>query len=384
MRKTKIALIAALVITLVLPFQAFAEKNLEPVTTLKFEDVEKLMMARCRMILDNMEAYSDKADGQDKKADQLDSYLNQWAGVKGAFDKQKTGGANAYLEDTLTYLLNAQHASLLSQRSSIAATNLTDVGLQTEQGNYTIVWNMEKLFIKYNTLSHQLEDMLAKKPLLEKQLEAAKLQKELGMATETAVISAESQLSELESGIQQLEEAREAIKQTFNVNLAQEYDTDLKICGVPSVTREMIEAINVDEDYKEAIKKSYDVRLKDDDKDKENDARRQFKNSFYRAYQTILDKQKALEAAKLKMAVEENNLKTAEIKFELGMISALQYEAEKSSYASQKAALEEAEDALFQAYREYQWAKRGLIVSTDSSASGTSSSGASSSGMPSK
>lgn len=364
MSKKKIVLIMSLVITLTVPFQAFAAKNLEPVKSLSFDEVKPLMMTRCQTILENVEAYSDTADAQDTGEDQIDSLLNVWSSFDSSLDNYKAkAGSDPDLEDVLTYLLNAQKQSLQAQKGSFASQNISDMGLQTEQGNYTIVWNMESLFIQYNDLERQLQDMQAQKPLIEKKLEIAKLQKELGLATDKTVLEAESQLDQMGAGIQQLEESKEMIKQTFNVNLAQPYDTELTIEEVPDVTEEQIQAIDVDADFEKAVKESYAVKLNDNEDDKENDAKRKFENSFYRAYQDILDKQKALEAEKANFAVAETNLKIAEAKYELGMLSSLQYDAEKNSFISKENALEKAKDNLFKAYRQYQWAKQGLIVS---------------------
>jgi len=361
--RAKVTVVSLLVLLLAIPFPVFAEKKLEPITNLKFSDVEPLMMARYQVILDNVKTYSNANTGQDSiqtGTNNIQGLLVTLAGISSADPAVNS------LVGVVAGLLNSQFQIAVGQNSMAQRTSITDIGLQTQQGNYTIVWNMEAMYITYNSLQQQIEDMKAKKTLLEKQLHVAKIQREIGMATETTILNAESQLTELESGMQQLEEAKKAIKETFNVNLAQKYDTDINISEVPDVTSEQIAAIKVDDDYTEAIKKSYGVQLNDSDIDKENDAKRNFEKGFYRAYQTILDKQKTLEAEKLKFASAKKNFTIAELKYKLGMLSTIQYQAEYSAYITKKMALAKAEDTLFQAYQAYQWAKRGLIVSTGS------------------
>lgn len=360
-KRMKVALIVTLVVSLVLPFQAFAEKKLEPILTFNFADVEPQMMARCQTILDNTKAYNDANRGQDdvqSATNSLDALLVTLAGAGNA-------GDSAIFKAVLAGLLQAQMQTSVGMNSMAQATNMTEYGLNTEKGNKTIVWNMETMFITYNDLAAQIEDLSYKKALLEKQLAAAKLQKELGMITETSYQNTEGALKDVESGLKQLQESRQSIKQTFNVNLAQPYDTDIHIGEVPNVTKEQIEAIKVDDEYKDALKKAYGVRVGDakNDVDKKNDEIRKFENGFYRAYETILDKQKTLDAEKVKMAAAEKNKKAADLKYKLGMLSSIQYEAEQSNYASRKTAFAQAEHALFKAYQQYQWAKRGLIVS---------------------
>lgn len=360
--KFRLALVVTMIIALVFPLQVFAEKSLNPVITLNFTDVESLMMARNQMILDNSEAYynaNNNQSGVQNATYDIHGLLVQLANINSADPDIMA------LRNTLAGLLQAQAQMATATNSMVQGTNISAVGAQTEQGNYTIVWNMEMLYISYNNLTQQIEDMKAKFPLLEKQLSVAKLQKQLGLTTDAGVTSAATSLNELKSGLKQLEEAQKSIKQTFNVNLAQPYDTDIQIGKVPMVTQEQISVINVDADYTEALKKAYGVRVEEykRDTDKKNDEIRKFQNSFYRTYITVTEKQKALEVEQGKMDVAKSNKNAADIKYKLGMISSIQYAGEVSSYSTRKAMLAQAENNLFQAYHQYQWAKRGLIVS---------------------
>ena len=370
MSKTRIRLrkflVTVLALTLIFPFQAFAEKKLDPVMNLNFADVQPLMMGRYQVILDNTQAYFDANRGQSNTQAatvDMNSLLVELANINSSDSNIMS------LRSILASFVQAQSQMAVATNSMVQGTNISAMGLQTEQGNYTIVWSMESLYITYNNLTQQIEDMKVKKPLLEKQLAAANLQKQLGMTTDSGVLSTENALKELETGIKQLEEAKLAIKQTFNVNLAQPYDTDIKIGDVPKVTKEQISVIKIDDDYTEALKKAYGVRIQDsnNDIDKKNDEIRKFQNSFYQTHETLLDKQSALEVEKGKMSVAETNKKIADIKLKLGMISYIQYANEISTYATRKAAFAQAENALFQAYHQYQWAKKGLIVSSGSS-----------------
>lgn len=364
----RVLLVIVLTLTLIFPNQLFAEKKLDPVMTLKFDDVQPLMMARYQVILDNTQAYFDANKGQsDTQSATVDmnDLLVELASINSGDSDIMT------LRSILAGFLQAQSQMAVATNSMVQRTNITSMGLQTEQGNYSIVWSMESLYITYNNLTQQIEDMRAKKPLLEKQLAAAQLQNELSMATDSALLSAENALKELETGIKQLEEAKLAIKQTFNVNLAQPYDTDIKIGEVPKVTKEQISVINVDDDYPEALKKAYGVRIEESNKDvdKKNDEIRKFQNSFYQTYENLLNKQIALEVEKGKYSVAVTNKKIADLKLKLGMISYIQYTNEISTYTTRKAAVAQAENALFQAYHQYEWAKKGLIVSSGSSGS---------------
>lgn len=69
------------------------------------------------------------------------------------------------------------------------------------------------------------------------------------------------------------------------------------------------------------------------------------------------------------MTVAGNELKCAQLKADLGMLSPIQLQSQKLSYEGQKLALISAQNMLFLAYRNYEWAQEGLIVSSSSSAS---------------
>lgn len=358
--RLKILTVAVLALVTVFPYQAFADKQLEPVHSLTFADVEPLMLARYQAILDNTKSYNDANQGQSNVAestDDLDSLILQAHSI---------GDAGDPLGYVLEGLLKAQNKAVSGVTSMTTTTNISAMGVQVEQGNMSLVWQKQAQFIAYNNLVQDLAKTQETESLLEKKLEATKLQQQLGMATDSDVKSAQSDLTAAQAGIKQLEDGIASLKQMFNVALAQPYDTELAIGSVPEVTDDDIAAINVDNDYTEALKKAYGVKIADinKDNDKKNDAIRQFENGFKLAYQAIIDKQKALETEQAKMTVADNNMTTADLKFKLGMLSSLQYEVEKNNYTTERTAYIEAKNALFQAYQQYQWAKRGLIIAS--------------------
>lgn len=354
-------LIIMLVIILTIPFQVLAQNDLKPIEVLDFSDVEPLMMSRYQLILDNVHAYSNANSGLDDIQTGTDNIYDLLVSLNNI---STTDPAVQSLISVVAGLLNSQFQIAMGQNSMANRTSITDIGLQTEQANNSIVWNMECMYITYNSLNQQLEDMLSKKSLLDNQQLAVKLQKDLGIVSEITVLNVDSQIEELEIGIQQLEEARKAIIHTFNVNLSQDYDTDMDIQEVPSVIPKQIETINVDRDYQEAVKNSYSIRLNRHDKDKEDNAERTFKKDYYKVYQDLLDKQKALELETIKLNIAQKRLNTASLKYKLGMLSTNQYQAEYCDYVSDKIALQGAKDSLFKAYRAYEWAKKGLITSS--------------------
>lgn len=351
------AVILTIVIILLLPCQVFAEKKLDPVKSIGFSDVEPLMRSRSQAVIDNSQTFSGTATSLDRGTGSIDSYL----ATALAKYNNNTDVATAVNQDLAEAFKQLQFLLTMQKSSMVGSTNITNTGLSLEMANDKIVYGAEAMYINYNQLKQQLDSSMAAKALLEKKLVATQLQEKLGMVSDTAMLDAEKQLEETELAIKTTQESMNSIRQQFNVWFAQSYDIELTIGDVPDVSTSQISSINVDADYVEAEKKSYNVKMKDD-VDKKNNEIRTFKSGFYKAYQNVLDKQKALGVAEKKYQLAQKTMNAAQIKYQLGMISPLGLLAEQNSFAMNKASFEGAQDALYKAYREYEWAKRGVIV----------------------
>ncbi|WP_353852970.1 TolC family protein [Dehalobacter restrictus] len=346
-----------LILGFVFPFSALAET----VNSIDFSDIEKQMSARNPLIIKNNNSYDDVIKAKENGMAGIDILLNQWSLVNTAYG---AGDATSLKDQAaIRYLLDIQKAALDQQKSTYSGMSNMNTLITIEKGNNTIIWSMEMLYISYNSVSCKLNDLIVKKTVAEKQVQIFKLQKEMGMVTDLTVSDAENTLLGLESSIQDLTESKKSMMQQFNVNLGQEYDVDISIGEVPVITAVQISKINVNEDYLIAKGKSYDLMLDSNS----SDAQRKFKSNFYRTYQTIIDKQKALLVEQSRMATAESKWKIAQLKYKLGLISQIQYEAEGSNYMSQKTSTKIAQYTFTQAYRQYEWAKRGLIVNSNTS-----------------
>jgi hypothetical protein len=357
-----------LILLLVCPYQLFAAAiPYEPVKYLDFEEIETLVSERSRTVLDRQQTYIDIRDGQDDVEEQLDKAAKDFKDkVYDPFVASMKGGDKAYLENAMYALLTAQLNTLIGQSHGYDYNSVIDLGFSTDMQNYGFIWGMEQLFINYNNLKQEMEKMNIMWALADQRLKVAELKKELGMGTALDVLEAQNGVDELDSAIRQYRETLENIKETFNINLAQDPDTDLLLGPVPRVTSLLIRDIEVDKDYKEALAKSFNVRLARDERDEiKDDRERQFKQSFYRLYDNILDKQKAYETERTKLMHSEAQYKISELKNKLGLLSDLMFANARLEFKNQEVATQKAQHALFQAYREYQWANKGMIFSSN-------------------
>jgi len=360
MNKMKRVLSIGLTLLLVLPFNLMADSK-PLVTSIEFSEIDPLMEIRNLTVEMAEDGYEDAEDGVQNQLQAINKAIADLDAI--GFAPADPLAPLPY-ESAIGALLATQRASLVAQRKALLDTDLEEAELQMKMAIDSVTWGTELLYITYNNLALQVEQLIASKKLTEKQIAALKVQEELGMVTELAVEKAENELSGLADSITQLEHSRDRIKQQINIALFQGFDTDIEIGDVPRVLAPQITSIDVDSDYDDAWEESYDVLLNEDESAKEEDEiLRKFEKSFYNSYETLMEKMATLEIEEDKMKVAQKSYNIAELKHTLGMISDLQFETEKNT---QKTAVKLAEDAQFQAYRVYEWAKEGLIVSAGS------------------
>ena len=83
-------------------------------------------------------------------------------------------------------------------------------------------------------------------------------------------------------------------------------------------------------------------------------------------YDAACQSKSAYESAKTAYDMEKNNMDAADRKYQLGMMSQLEYLQQKAQFSKVETTLEVAELNLFQAMENYEWGKKGLIQSASS------------------
>lgn len=279
--------------------------------------------------------------------------------------------ADPTLDEAILSLLESQKRSLNAQMGSLP--DVHNLKNQGNKGKDQIVAGVQTLFISYNSIGRQLEELQASGTLLERQLEVMKIKVELGMDTQLNLDDTEYRLKTLHASIQALQNAHDNLKHQLNLAVGQEYDTEIEIGENPRVEAGELALIDVASDFLEAQNISYDLELNKNEYDYVfEDAYRQFENSFYELYKNVKTKQQALEAEEVNLKTAKTNYDILEVKNKLGMLSGILYEQGKMQYQTAQNKYADAQDALFIAYNNYQWAKRGLILSSSSASdSGT-------------
>lgn len=308
-RKKSIPILLSMVILLAFPLQAFCED----IHNLTYDAVEKTVLG--------------------KNADVLQNYYD-YAGL----DDGKT-----------------------------SATVIAAKGITIIQSNYKIVWTVQKEYISYKELERKLTLSQMKETQLALQLKITTAKLKMGNASRYDVLSVQSQLDEQKKSTKDIQKQMADIIESMNKEIGQNTDTALSIGAAPTVSAETVEAINVDEDYKLAVIKSYDIKLTEISGNNYTEPaketiRKAFKTSFYGAYDNLKDALDNYEYAEKQTEKAQLDYTTAQKKFKYGFISQQSLQSAAYTWESTKSNLETLNDSLYEAYQLYQYAKNGIIL----------------------
>ncbi|MEL1133807.1 TolC family protein [Desulfitobacterium sp. THU1] len=351
-----------LVATMMIPTTVFADTDKTvQVPRLEFTQIEEEVStynAQYRKIEDSFDDVNNSVHSGSqaiKAAEDAISDLQQ------RYIADHVSGADPTLDEAILALLESQKRTLSSQMGSLP--DVQNLKQQGDKGKDQIVAGVQSLFISYNSIGRQLEELRASMTLLETQMEVMKIRVELGMDSQLNLDATEYNFKTLYASTQALQNTHDNLKHQLNLAFAQEYDAEIEIGENPRVEAEEIALIDVASDFLEAQNNSYDIESSKDEYDYVlGDAYRQFENSFYELYENVKTKQRALEAEELNLKTAKINSEILELRNKLGIVSSIQYEQEKMQYQTVQNKYATVQDELFIAYNNYQWAKKGLIL----------------------
>ena len=155
---------------------------------------------------------------------------------------------------------------------------------------------------------------------------------------------------------------------------------------LPAVTQEQLDALDYDADLAKAMENSYSIwsqeqaveDASDDYADNVTDnlhaynaaqiqldaEKENVKASFREQYKDIREKQAALTAAQANLEQAQKTFAVQQVQYDRGMISRMEYRNAQDTLAAAEESAASAQIDLFTSYNTYQWAKRGVTVST--------------------
>lgn len=315
----------------------------------------------------------DEADDLEARAEELEDLYGDMTGMEA-----QTGQA---MYANYIYNAKALKAYAKQLRDQAKGSGLSNAlsKLQNEKVEMGLVASAQSMMNQYNQMKLQIADLNVQKELAQATYEAVSRKAASGLATEMQVTTAKDAVRTLEVSIAAQQNALESVRQNLCVMTGWEYNDSPDIQAIPQVDMEKVLAMDLESDRQQAFNNSYDRRIaaieytetasgnEKVSKQRSLEQTEQIvKSSFEGLYDAACQSKSAYESAKTAYDMEKNNMDAADRKYQLGMMSQLEYLQQKAQFSKVETTLEVAELNLFQAMENYEWGKKGLIQSASS------------------
>lgn len=315
----------------------------------------------------------DEADDLEARAEELEDLYGDMTGM------EAQAGQAMYAN----YIYNAKalkaYAKQLRDQAKGSGLSNALSKLQNEKVEMGLVASAQSMMNQYNQMKLQIADLNVQKELAQATYEAVSRKAASGLATEMQVTTAKDEVRTLEVSIAAQQNALESVRQNLCVMTGWEYNDSPDIQAIPQVDMEKVLAMDLESDRQQAFNNSYDRRIaaieytetasgneKVSKQRSLEQTEQTVKSSFEGLYDAACQSKSAYESAKTAYDMEKNNMDAADRKYQLGMMSQLEYLQQKAQFSKVETTLEVAELNLFQAMENYEWGKKGLIQSASS------------------
>lgn len=241
-------------------------------------------------------------------------------------------------------------------------------------------------------LMNQYETYLSRRRVLEKALEVAQtaqnIQQSLqsqGLAVDADVLSAAAQLSSTRSQLEQVNAGIDQIYKNLCYFTGWDRNAESIIGPVPAADVSSIAALDLNADTEKAVNNNYslitmrsgsgagmtDVQIRTTNKRTQvgnkmrtvQNAEDELRSDMKTLYDTIIEKKAAYDAAGTALQSAQLTWNAAQIQYQNGTISQIQYMQQEMAYLQAQSGYKCADLSLQQAVRNYQWAVKGVSVS---------------------
>lgn len=254
----------------------------------------------------------------------------------------------------------------LGMQISSTSGSLSQSISQIDQARNQLVIGAKNLYIAYNSLVDQQDELRRSLDVFDKSLAASQKQYELGMITELALENTKSARTAISAGIDTLDLEIASLKRSFNTMVGRNYNQGLTIKSLPQPDTAYVEKIKFSDDLEDAYNNymgfggSASIPSNNENFDEEKGS---FGASFRKLYESIGDKQRQLEKEQATLALEQRNYDASKKRYDLGMLSSLALTSAQDKLDTQKAKVHTAESNLFSAIEQYKWALDFGIIS---------------------
>lgn len=293
---------------------------------------------------------------------------------------QEQAMKNMDFESAMMYQINRKILRSISS-SMIKQEKRKDTMIErnTRQARKGLLSGCQQLMLAYNKMAVN-KATLEKQVELYSQMEAMyETQAQIGMATQTQVLSAQASLNSAKTSLSGLSDQMESIKSSLLQMTGWDFDSDVTIGTIPAADVSQIAAIDFEADKAIAPKNNYTIINMQNSSPNDADNNGKYENKDYRAkeqgleqamqqlsitidslYQTLFEKQAALTAAQTAFDAAQIKWDGAVRKYQLGMMGQAEYLGEELAYCAAEAAYKSADLDMTQALLNYYWGVNGL------------------------
>ena len=329
---------------------------------LEYEEIEDLIHEYNTTVLNNEQQY--RRDTGKTSEDIVEEYLEQAENLY-----QVASDA----EDDMTAITSEASA----RQAEISAENNVDDGtsrwleyVQIEKG---LAVQAQTAMNTWYQLQHQRTSLQASRDLLAVSLAAVQSQQAQGMATYSDVLTAQQSLQEMDAQIIAMDSQIDSTRKNLIVMLGWSQDAEPEIGPMPELDLDRFAAMNPQEDLQKAYEADYTLRIDQRRFDNatneanrqiyaqtvEND-RQQIAVAVNSAYSAAQQAKNDYDEAALNLQVAETDRAAAAARYQLGLISRLEYQQAETAYVSAQADLEVKKLALLAAMETYDWTIKGV------------------------
>lgn len=342
--------------------------------TLEYEELEQLVHVYNVTVVNNRVSY-EKAEADSSGISQSDVY---WQSANDAQEAAEAARAasDAALGNAKLKAIAAGAEAAAQQAVSQAENNMNS--METTKLNYdklekSTVMQAQATMNTLQQLQLQLEPLNKNRELLEAVVLSTQTRKDLGMATQADVLTAQQNVQSMNAQIANLENQIKTAKQKLCIMTGWQADANPEIMPVPETDLNRITAMNLEQDTAKALEQDYtlkidNMKLKNAgslentqmmEKTVAND-KEQIASAVNTAYQNTMQAKAAYDQAVLDFEIAAKSMSAADTKYQLGSLSKLEHLKEQAAYVTAQAAKEAKNLALFQAMETYDWAVRGV------------------------
>ena len=283
-------------------------------------------------------------------------------------------------ESAAMYQINKAIVRRLSS-SYIQQDNRKDIMIDRNTRQYRKMFTSacQQLMVAYNQMAVN-QATLEKQVELYSQLAAISgTQGEIGMATQTDILSAQASLHSAQSSLASLNDQMASVKRSLLLMTGWDYDSDVVIGAIPEPDVSQIDSIDLEADKAAAPGNNYTIINMRNSSPADVDGDGIYENKDYLArsrgvdqasqqlsitldslYQTLFERRAALKAQETAFQAAQLSWNGAQQKYQLGMLGRAEFIGQEIAYDAASAAYQSAKLNMTQAMLNYYWGVNGL------------------------